>query len=140
MSVIDSPDKLPSVDRLLNDPVCVLLIEKYGLPEVTRYTRMTLDATRNRVLSGETVPFDSLVSALSDHIERSQQPSLRRVINLTGTVLHTNLGRAALPESAIAAMVDVARGASNLEFDLDSGKRGDRHQHCEALLHETGHK
>ena len=61
-------------------------------------------------------------------------PSLRPVYNLTGTVLHTNLGRAPLPQSAIQAMVDVSRGASNVEFNLETGKRGDRHRHAEALL------
>ena len=62
------------------------------------------------------------------------QSSLIPVINLTGTVLHTNLGRAQLPKTAIQAMVDVARDPSSLEYDLDKGKRGDRHKHTEALI------
>lgn len=66
--------------------------------------------------------------------ERSQMPHLRHVVNATGVVLHTNLGRAPLAVKALTAVTDVSRGYSNLEYDLGSGKRGQRHGHCEALL------
>jgi L-seryl-tRNA(Ser) seleniumtransferase len=93
-----------------------------------------LESARHQVLAGKSFESGDLVDNLGEDIKRALRPSLRRVINLTGTVLHTNLGRAVLPASAIDAMTEVARGASNLEFDVIAGKRGDRHQHCEALL------
>ena len=136
MTRIDKPEKIPSVHRLLNDPNGVELICEFGAPLVTRSVRTVLAKARaqrsigrhhNRIcLAGK--------STVRKEVSHTVTPSLRPVINLTGTVLHTNLGRAALPESAIKAMVDVARGASNLEFDLETGKRGDRHKHAEDLL------
>jgi L-seryl-tRNA(Ser) seleniumtransferase len=134
MSIIDVPNKLPSVDRLLNDPDVASLVRDYGAPLVTRCARNVLESLRHQILAGLSFESRDLPEHLRENIADAVRPSLRRVINLTGTVLHTNLGRAALPDVAIDAMSDVARGASNLEFDLHSGKRGDRHQHAEALL------
>ena len=123
MTRIDKPEKIPSVHRLLNDPNGVELICEFGAPLVTQSVRTVLAKARAQVLAGTTIEYASLVKALSEKVSQTVTPSLRPVINLTGTILHTNLGRAALPESAIKAMVDVARGASNLEFDLETGKR-----------------
>jgi L-seryl-tRNA(Ser) seleniumtransferase len=134
MSIIDTPNQLPSVDRLLNDPAVALLVRDYGAPLVTRCARNVLESARHQVLAGQSFESGDLVDNLCAKVASAVRPSLRRVINLTGTVLHTNLGRAVLPTSAIDAMIEVARGASNLEFDLIAGKRGDRHQHAEALL------
>lgn len=134
MSIIDTPNQLPSVDRLLNDPDVALLVRNHGAPLVTRCARNVLASARHQVLAGQSLESSDLVGKLGEDVARAIRPSLRRVINLTGTVLHTNLGRAVLPVSAIDAMVEVARGASNLEFDLIAGKRGDRQQHAEALI------
>ncbi len=134
MSTIDTPNKLPSVDRLLNDPDIELLLREHGAPVVTRCARNVLASARQQVLAGQSFEAGDLVSNLAEDIARTLRPSLQRVINLTGTVLHTNLGRAALPGVAIDAIAEIARGASNLEFDVIAGKRGDRHQHTEALL------
>jgi L-seryl-tRNA(Ser) seleniumtransferase len=134
MPVIDTPNQLPSVDRLLNDPDVASLVSDYGAPLVTRCARNGLELARQQVLAGKSFESTDLVDNLIVDVTRSVRPSLQRVINLTGTVLHTNLGRAVLPTCAIDAMVEVARGACNLEFDVVAGKRGDRHEHLDALL------
>ena len=134
MPIIDTPNKLPSVDRLLNDPEITALAHDHGAHLVTRCARNVLASARHQILSGQSLEPGDLVNNLREDVVRTVRPSLRRVINLTGTVLHTNLGRAVLPESAIEAMIEVAQGASNLEFDVIAGKRGDRHKHSEALL------
>lgn len=134
MSIINIPNQLPSVDRLLNDSDIASLVSDYGAPLVARCARNVLALARQQVLAGKWLESSDLIDNLIEDVTRSVRPSLQRVINLTGTVLHTNLGRAALPVSAIDAMIEVARGASNLEFDLVAGKRGDRHTHTEALL------
>jgi L-seryl-tRNA(Ser) seleniumtransferase len=79
---------------------------------------------------------DAWTAAIAEHVALAQRPSLRRVINATGIVLHTNLGRAPLPAAALDAIARVSGGYSNLEFDLDAGARGSRYTHCAALLRE----
>ena len=134
MTIIDTPKQLPSVDRLVNTPSVQELVRKHGLALVTHCAQNVLMNVRQSVVAGNATNMAALVQSVLQEIERISLPSIRPVYNLTGTVLHTNLGRATLPESAIQAMVDVARGASTVEFNLETGKRGDRHKHAEALL------
>ena len=123
--------RLPSVDRMLRWPLMAALIEAHGRALVLEAARAELAASR---ASGELRPDEELAAAVDARLTRLLGPGLRPVLNLTGTVLHTNLGRAPLPQEAIAAMVQVASGASNLEYDLDTGKRGDRDNHLEEWL------
>ncbi|MDG2404919.1 MAG: L-seryl-tRNA(Sec) selenium transferase [Paracoccaceae bacterium] len=135
MTSIDTPKNLPSVHRLLHDHNVDSLVQEYGILLVTQCAQTVLVEARSQILVGKATNYEALLKTLWEETARAVQPSLRPVINLTGTVLHSNLGRAALPEIAIQAMVDVARGASNLEFNIETGKRGDRHKHAEALLY-----
>ena len=129
---------LPSVDRLLRSGPLTALIEAHGRQPTTHAVRDVLAAMRAALTSGDSgavAASEAEIAALvSTRLMRAEAPSLKRVFNLTGTVLHTNLGRAPLAAEAIAAMTDAARGASNLEFDLATGKRGDRDSHVEDLI------
>ena len=134
MTRIERPKQLPSVDRLVNTPAVQEFVRDHGLALVKRCAQGILASARVKVLAGEAMDMTVLIQSIRHEIEHILLPSLRPVHNMTGTVLHTNLGRAPLPQSAIQAMVDVSRSASNVEFDLETGKRGDRHRHAEALL------
>lgn len=128
---------LPSVDRLLRSGPLIALIEAHGRQPTTDAVRAVLAGMRAALANGanETEASEAHIAALvSARLLRAEAPTLKRVFNLTGTVLHTNLGRAPLAAEAIAAMTDAARGASNLEFDLATGKRGDRDSHVEKLI------
>jgi len=128
--------QLPSVDRLLLESKNV--VAQYGHQMVTLALRDTLQECREHIIAGETsVPDEeSIKQAAELKLRNRAAASLQRVFNLTGTVLHTNLGRAILPEEAIDAINTVASEYSNLEFDLESGKRGDRESHLESLICE----
>ena len=132
--MINTPRQLPSVHVLLRQQDVKLLIKDHGTLLVTKCAQKVLTKARSQILSGKTTGFEVILKNLWEETTLAVQPSLRPVINLTGIVLHTNLGRAALPEAAIHAITDVSRGACNLEFNLETGKRDDRYKHSEALI------
>jgi len=96
--------------------------------------RVIAEAREDIAGTGDTVDEASLVDRVTRTAAAQATPSLRRVFNLTGTVLHTNLGRAPLPREAIDAVIAAAGEPSNIEFDLEAGKRGDRDEHVDAAL------
>jgi L-seryl-tRNA(Ser) seleniumtransferase len=139
MSTVNASKRfmLPSVDRILRLPAVAGLEAQYGRALVTDVTRDVLSALRESAARGGDVvepTDDAIVQAVVSRVARQMRPPLVPVFNLTGTVLHTNLGRAALPREAIEAVAAVSQGASNLEFDLEKGARGDRDSHIDALL------
>ncbi len=127
----------PSVDRVLNWPSVAPLLAEYGRQPVLSEVRSLLEELRQAVQSAsEDYAEASLAIRLGERLTRSQAPRLRRVFNLTGTVLHTNLGRATLPEEAVRAMTLAAQNPCALEYDLATGGRGDRDSIVEDLLKE----
>ncbi|MGQ0562199.1 MAG: L-seryl-tRNA(Sec) selenium transferase [Gemmatimonadota bacterium] len=130
----DARRAIPSVERLLTSPALEPLLAREPRVRVVELLRGLLDEVR---ASGNAVDDAEWYAAqLTQRIERANQPSLHAVINATGVVLHTNLGRAPLSPSALAAIERVAHGYSNLEYDVDQGTRGSRYTHCEQLLRE----
>ena len=119
---------LPSVDELLRDER--LASEPHEL--VVAAARTALESARVEI--GEGRDPGPIVDAVVAELGRARRPSLRRVLNATGVLVHTNLGRAPLADAAIARVVDVGRGYSNLEYDLDRGQRGSRQDHLAGLL------
>jgi L-seryl-tRNA(Ser) seleniumtransferase len=126
---------LPSVDLLLQDPLVCTWIETYGRSLTLGAIRTTLDQVRQGYPSGEQVPSNQeIITRIQLTLTEWASPSLLPVLNASGVILHTNLGRAPLSRDAIQAMHDAASGYSNLEFDLKSGRRGSRLVHAEDLL------
>jgi L-seryl-tRNA(Ser) seleniumtransferase len=125
---------LPSVNALLELRGVESLLEGAPRVAVVDAVRTALDSAR----SGALVPGDDdgWVAAIEQALARAVRPSLRPLINATGVVLHTNLGRAPLAPVAIDAMTRIAGGYSNLEYDVDAGARGSRYAHCASLLRE----
>ena len=131
----DNPFRaLPSVDRLLAHERLRSLGEGER-PVVTEIVRQALETARAAVAQGRLAPTeDQLVESVLGLAEAVFRPSLRPLVNATGVIIHTNLGRAPLSEEAVAVMAAVAAGYSNLEFDLDAGARGSRFAHLESVL------
>jgi L-seryl-tRNA(Ser) seleniumtransferase len=128
---------LPALDRLLGEPALLAAQAAHGRPLVTTLARQQLAAARDAIRQGRPPPATyALLLQISDRIAAATQPKLRPVFNLTGTVIHTNLGRATLPEEAIAAIAEAARSPAALEYDIDSGGRGDRDDVVNELLRE----
>jgi L-seryl-tRNA(Ser) seleniumtransferase len=131
--------KLPSVDELLHQPEFAALAEAEGRAAVTDAAREVLGTLRNEIASGELdasaveLAVGGLGNAVGRRLRQSLAPSLCPVINATGVILHTNLGRAPLAEAALEHIREVAGTYSNLEFDVASGERGKREVHVERL-------
>jgi L-seryl-tRNA(Ser) seleniumtransferase len=131
----DELRKLPSVEKVLQDAEVQAAIAKNGRLLAVDIVRQVLDEARHEIESGQPCPtLETLLDRVLTHLATSGQPTLRRVINATGVIVHTNLGRAPLSEEARAAMDLVAQGYSNLEYDLAAGSRGSRHAHAEQIL------
>lgn len=132
---------IPSVDKMLRLDAVVALAEQFGRQPAADAVRASIAEARTALRENGEAALDQLgedhlVAEVGRRLQQAAAPSLKTVFNLTGTVLHTNLGRAPLPQEAIDAMCAVAGGASNLEYDLASGKRGDRDSHLDGLLAE----
>jgi L-seryl-tRNA(Ser) seleniumtransferase len=125
-----APGRIPSVDRVLNLPEVRRLAEAHGRVPVTGAVRAVLAQVR------EGLPCEDLAAAVARRVDDAARPRLRRVYNLTGTVLHTNLGRALLPPEAVQAVAAAMTAPCALEYDLAGGERGDRDDVVEGLLRE----
>jgi L-seryl-tRNA(Ser) seleniumtransferase len=130
--------EIPSVDRLLKHPRCQTLLTRYNREYVTQKCRVALDQLRAALRQGKgtATADDAVISEVETRIAAESRPGHVRVINATGTILHTNLGRALLAPEAIEAMSAVARYPVNLEFDLELGKRGRREETLQSLIVE----
>ena len=130
--------RLPSVDQVLRSDVGGVAVGQFGHEATVKAVRSTLSRIRDAVRAGMAsgADADAIATAARTLLERDAAPSLRRVFNLTGTVLHTNLGRALLPEAAIEAAVVAMRNAVALEYDVATGQRGERDDHVRGLVRE----
>jgi L-seryl-tRNA(Ser) seleniumtransferase len=127
--------KLPSVDKLLQEDAVAGLVEQYGRELTLDALRVALDDARQAILGGEPAPeAGPLIATVARRLTANVRPSLYPVINATGVIIHTNLGRAPLSERARQAMAQVSIGYSNLEYDMVAGARGSRYVHAAELL------
>ena len=134
--------KIPSVDEILSNPQIADLLRTYPRTVVVDAVRNGLKRLRQQLLDKkeltdleeEFFSFEHLYSLFRKEIDLQVQPRLRQLINATGVVIHTNLGRSPLHPSALKHMIDIAKNYSNLEYNLDRGERGSRYTHVEGIL------
>src|ERR1700683_1402986 len=132
--------ELPSVDELVRSPGVASLAASHGPAAVTDAARAVLARMRREVATGlldepaRRIALDGLAEALEKHLRQSLRHSLRPVINATGVILHTNLGRAPLAEAPLPHIQETAGRFSNLEFDIEAGTRGKRDIHVDRLF------
>src|SRR5215472_8756748 len=143
MKATSNPDLyrlLPSVDELLHSPELARLLAREGQPMVADAARAVLAKVRDEISAGHTdaeslqLELTNLPGAVARQLQSAMAFSLRPVINATSVILHTNLGRAPLPEAALKRISEVAGVYSNLEFDIPAGERGKRDVHVERLF------
>ena len=129
---------LPAIDRLLGSRILSKLEETQPHLLILEAAQKVVDDLRQQLLDEQASLPDLEIEAVAERVAAQvalmAKPSLRKVINVTGTLLHTNLGRAPLCNEALQAIKDVAQGYSNLEYDLEAGKRGKRFTHVEDLI------
>jgi L-seryl-tRNA(Ser) seleniumtransferase len=130
----DARRAIPSVERLLASPAIERVLRNAPRPRVVELLRVIQDEVRTGVSSSGNGDADWYACQLEERLSRADRRSLHSVINATGVVLHTNLGRAPLSAAALAAVAEVAAGYSNLEYDVAGGERGSRYTHCRELL------
>ena len=133
---VDPRRLLPSVDQVLQQPALRALVGTRGRPAVVRALRSALEELRRTAPDGVEAALAQLAEDVAARVEAAARPSLRRVVNATGVVVHTNLGRAPLSKEAAARVAEIASCYSNLEYDLERGERGDREAHAEARLRD----
>ena len=129
--------KLPKVDALLRSPHLAGSVANYGERAVTEAIREEVENLRREILAGSRTALpeeENLCETITRRVMANSLPHFRRVVNGTGIILHTNLGRACLSENAARAVYGAARGYSNLEYDLETGSRGSRYSHVEEIL------
>lgn len=136
MTTLDRLRQLPAVDKLLHTPVGRELIVRFGRPGLVEALRHVLEQQRTAILQGQTseMTADQLMAEAVTLLDIWFLPTLRPVINATGVIIHTNLGRSPLSQAAITAIQQVAADYSNLEYDLPAGERGSRSVHTAQLL------
>ncbi len=134
--------KIPGVDRLLMSPKLEETLAAYPRNLVLRATNQVLEELRQKIRQGKIIEekaeldLESITKSVNERVESLSRPSLLQVINATGVVVHTNLGRSLLPETALKRFEVLGGAYSNLEYDLDQGRRGSRYAHVEELLKE----